>query len=105
MVNHAPVTTNDPDLTRSMVKALELAAPGKVKELPASLSPSEDFSYYAQKVPGLFVFLGATPADQDMSKAPNNHSPYFTADDATLATGVKAHVQFVLNYPQRNTAR
>ena len=105
VVNHAPVTTNDPNLTRSMVKALELAAPGKVEELPASLSPSEDFSFYAQKVPGLFVFLGATPADQDMSKAPNNHSPYFTADDATLATGVKAHVQFVLNYPQRNTAR
>ena len=102
VVNHAPVTTNDPDLTRSMVKALALAAPGKVEELPASLSPSEDFSYYAQKVPGLFVFLGATPADQDMSKVPNNHSPYFTADDATLATGVKAHVQFVLNYPQRD---
>lgn len=105
VVNHAPVTTNDPDLTRSMIKALELAAPGKVEELPASLSPSEDFSYYAQKVPGLFVFLGATPADQDMSKAPNNHSPYFTADDATLATGVKAHVQFVLNYPQRTAIR
>ena len=105
VVNHAPVTTNDPDLTRSMVKALELAAPGKVEELPAALSPSEDFSYYAQKVPGLFVFLGATPADQDMSKAPNNHSPYFTADDATLATGVKAHVQFVLNYPQRDATR
>ena len=105
VVNHAPVTTNDPDLTRSMVKALELAAPGKVEELPASLSPSEDFSYYAQKVPGLFVFLGATPADQDMSKAPNNHSPYFTADDATLATGVKAHMQFVLNYPQRDATR
>ncbi|TWR95300.1 amidohydrolase [Pseudomonas saxonica] len=105
VVNHAPVTTNDPDLTRSMVKALELAAPGKVEEFPASLSPSEDFSYYAQKVPGLFVFLGATPADQDMSKAPNNHSPYFTADDATLATGVKAHVQFVLNYPQRDATR
>jgi metal-dependent amidase/aminoacylase/carboxypeptidase family protein len=52
-------------------------------------------------VPGLFVFLGATPADQDMQKAPNNHSPYFTVDDATLATGVKAHVQFVLNYPGR----
>ncbi|MFU0840091.1 MAG: hypothetical protein ACFWUJ_16610 [Pseudomonas fragi] len=36
-----------------------------------------------------------------MSKAANNHSPYFTADDATLATGVKAHVQFVMNYPGR----
>lgn len=56
---------------------------------------------YAEKVSGLFVFLGATPTDQDMQKAPNNHSPYFTVDDATLATGVKAHVQFVLNYPGR----
>ena len=101
LVNHAPVTSNDPQLTAAMVPALELAAPGKVQLLPASLSPSEDFSYYAEKVPGLFVFLGATPEGQDMSKAANNHSPYFTADDATLATGVKAHVQFVMNYPGR----
>jgi amidohydrolase len=99
LINNAPVTTNDPALTEAMVPALELAAPGKVERLDSSLSPSEDFSYYAQKVPGLFVFLGATPENQDMRKAPNNHSPYFTADDATLATGVKAHVQFVLNYP------
>ncbi|WP_003445909.1 amidohydrolase [Pseudomonas sp. Lz4W] len=102
LLNHTPVTVNNPGLTEAMVPALELAAPGKVERLPASLSPSEDFSYYAQKVPGLFVFLGATPADQDMASAPNNHSPYFTADDATLATGVKAHVQFVLNYPPRH---
>lgn len=101
LVNHAPVTTNHPQLTEAMVPALELAAPGKVERLDASLSPSEDFSFYAQKVPGLFVFLGATPEGQDMQKAPNNHSPYFTADDATLATGVKAHVQFVMNYPGR----
>ena len=105
VTNHIPVTVNSPGLTEAMVPALELAAPGKVERLPASLSPSEDFSYYAQKVPGLFVFLGATPADQDMASAPNNHSPYFTADDATLATGVKAHVQFVLNYPGRANSK
>lgn len=99
VANVAPVTSNDPKLTQAMIPALELAAPGKVEQLPASLSPSEDFSYYAQKVPGLFVFLGATPEGQDMSKVPNNHSPYFTVDDATLITGVKAHVQFVMNYP------
>ncbi len=99
VMHYAPVTTNNPALTEAMVPALELAAPGKVERLPASLSPSEDFSLYAQKVPGLFVFLGATPADQDMNKAANNHSPLFAVDDATLATGVKAHVQFVLNYP------
>lgn len=104
LVNVAPVTTNDPALTEAMIPALELAAPGKVTRLDASLSPSEDFAYYARKVPGLFVFLGATPDNQDMTKVPNNHSPYFTVDDATLATGVKAHVQFVLNYPGRGKA-
>ena len=51
-------------------------------------------------MPGLFVFLGATPENQDMTTAPNNHSPNFTVDEATFATGVKAHVQFVLNYPE-----
>lgn len=105
LVNGVPVTVNDSQLTEAMVPALELAAPGKVQRLPASLSPSEDFSYYANKVPGLFVFLGATPENQDMAKVPNNHSPYFTADDATLATGVKAHVQFVLNYPGRTAQK
>lgn len=97
LVGNAPVTVNDPALTEATLPALERAAPGKVHRLEASLSPSEDFSFYAQKVPGLFVFLGATPEGQDMGKVANNHSPYFTADDATLATGVRAHVEFVLN--------
>lgn len=103
VVNVAPVTVNDPKLTEAMVPALELAAPGKVARLDTSLSPSEDFSFYARNIPGLFVFLGATPEGQDMAKTPNNHSPYFTVDEATLATGVKAHVQFVLNYPDRSS--
>jgi metal-dependent amidase/aminoacylase/carboxypeptidase family protein len=74
--------------------------------MPSSdLLPSLLFKLNAEKVPGLFVFLGATPADQNMQKVPNNHSPYFTADDAPLATGLKAHVQFVLNYPGRGAEK
>ena len=37
LINHAPVTSNDPQLTAAMVPALELAAPGKVQLLPACL--------------------------------------------------------------------
>lgn len=40
-----------------------------------------------------------------MQKAAPNHSPYFSVDDATLATGVKAHVQFVLNYAGRAASK
>ncbi|SEJ58725.1 amidohydrolase [Pseudomonas linyingensis] len=100
LANYAPVTMNDPVLTAAMLPALEKAADGKVGQLSSPSAGSEDFSYYAQKVPGLFVFLGATPAGVEMSKAANNHSPFFAVDDATLKTGVRAHVEFVLRYPQ-----
>jgi len=52
-------------------------------------------------MPSLFVFIGATPANQDMSKAAPNHSPNFIVDDATLKTGVELHVRFILDYPDR----
>lgn len=98
MAPYGPVTVNDPDLTQSMLPALSLAAPGKVHLLPNCLAPSEDFSYFAERVPGLYVFVGATPPDHDMATVPFNHSPHFTVDDATLVTGIKAHVRFILNY-------
>ena len=62
-------------------------------------SPSEDFAYYGTLMPSLFVFLGATPDNQDMAKAAPNHSSEFIVDDATLKTGVETHVRFVMNYP------
>ena len=51
-------------------------------------------------MPSLFVFVGATPADQDMSKAAPNHNPLFIVDDATLKTGVESHVRFIMDYPK-----
>jgi amidohydrolase len=83
-----------------MVRALERAAPGKTKETFRSQAASEDFSYYAQAVPGLFVFLGGTPPDRDPLTAPSNHNPSFFVDEATLVTGVRAHVEFVLGYAE-----
>ncbi|MCM2459444.1 amidohydrolase [Pseudomonas sp. CG7] len=96
---YGPVTVNDPYLTNSMLPALDAAAPGKVHLMPNCLAPSEDFSYFSERIPGLYVLVGATPEDKDMASEPFNHSPHFTVDDATLATGIKAHIQFVLNYP------
>ena len=93
-----PVTMNDPALTRAMVPALQKAALGKAEESFINQAASEDFSYYAEKVPGLFVFLGATPADKDPAKAASNHNPGFFVDEATLITGVRSHVEFVLGY-------
>lgn len=98
VVTIAPLTINDPALTRAMVPALQRAALGNAVEIPAIQTASEDFSYYANAVPGLFVFLGATPPGQNPATAPVNHHPAFFVDEATLITGVRSHVEFVLEY-------
>lgn len=92
------VTRNDSTLTLSMVPTLERAA-GDAKALPAALwTASEDFSWYQDRIPGLFFNLGVTPKDRDWRTAPSNHSPYFFADEAALPTGVRAMASVAVDY-------
>jgi amidohydrolase len=93
-----PVTVNNPELTAKMLPSLEKSAgKDKVKILP-KITGAEDFSFYALKIPGLFVFLGGTPPEQDASKAPSNHSPYFFADESSFKVGTKTLTQLALDY-------
>jgi amidohydrolase len=92
-----PVTRNDPALTARMRPVLERAADGKVLEIPA-VTGAEDFSEFAQVVPGLYFFVGATPPGQDPSKAPSNHSPLFFLDEAALPLGTRALLGVSLEY-------
>lgn len=93
-----PVTVNNPELTQAMVPALQKASFGKAAVSTQNQSASEDFSYFSQKVPGLYVFLGVTPLDKDPAKAASNHNPGFFVDDGALVTGVRSHIEFVLGY-------
>ena len=98
---YAPVTTNDKTLTELMRPTLaSVHDEDKLHVLDNNASASEDFAYYGQLMPSLFVFVGATPADQDPAKAAPNHNPNFIVDDATLKTGVESHVRFILDYPK-----
>ena len=98
---YAPVTSNNPTLTRLMQPTLkQVAGEDKLHVMNNNASASEDFSYYGQLMPSLFVFLGATPPSQKIAQAAPNHNPYFTVDDATLKTGVELHVRFIQDYPK-----
>lgn len=85
-----PVTVNNPELTSRMLPTIERVAPGRVSEM-AKITGAEDFSYYAQQVPGLFLILGVTPPD-NVTTAASNHSPLFFVDESALSTGVGAFV-------------
>ncbi|WP_442792505.1 amidohydrolase [Pseudoalteromonas sp. T1lg22] len=93
-----PVTVNNPELTAKMMPTLEQAA-GKDNVIITDLiTGAEDFSYYALETPGMFFFLGITPAEQNAKTAPSNHSPHFYIDEQGLPLGVKALTNLVFDY-------
>ncbi|ATC32377.1 amidohydrolase [Caulobacter vibrioides] len=93
-----PVTYNDPALSKWVKGTLEKASPGKVDDNAALVTGAEDFSMYAEKVPGVFIQLGGRKADVPRETVPVNHSPYFDVDEAVFETGVKAHAFMALDY-------
>ncbi|MEO8680046.1 MAG: amidohydrolase [Vicinamibacterales bacterium] len=93
-----PVTINDPALTERMLPTLKRAAGADNVKVAALTGTAEDFSYFQQKVPGLFVFLGVTPRDQDYTKAAQNHSPLFFADESALPIGVRVMSNLAIDY-------
>ncbi|HEX9161081.1 MAG TPA: amidohydrolase [Thermoanaerobaculia bacterium] len=93
-----PVTYNDPALTEQMLPTLQrVAGAHHVVIAPPTLG-AEDFSFYQEKVPGLFFFLGTRPADQSAEEAASNHSPRFYVDESGLLLGVKALTNVAIDY-------
>jgi amidohydrolase len=97
-------TINDPELTARMVPSLEKVPGATPKVIPKSTG-SEDFSFYAQEVPGLFVFIGATPPGEDMAAAAPNHSPQFFVDEDSLLIGVRSLLNLTFDYMQNPMAK
>lgn len=93
-----PVTYNDPDLTEFMVPVLqEVAGPDRVIRARPVMG-AEDFSFYAMKVPGLFLSLGGRPSDVAPEDAPPHHTPDFFVTDSGLQLGVRAFIAMTLHY-------
>lgn len=93
-----PVVVNDPALTTRARASLQRAAGAdKVIEVDP-ITGAEDFAFYAQQVPAVFFFVGATPPDRDMKSVASNHSPDFFVDEAALALGTRAMLQVSLDY-------
>jgi amidohydrolase len=100
---HYPVTYNNPDLTAKMLPSLQQTAGTANVVLGPALTGSEDFSFFAEKVPGLFIFLGAMPKGADPKTVAVNHSPDFFIDESAFTLGVKAMCNLTLDYMAANS--
>ncbi len=100
--SHYPVTFNNVELTQKMVPSLKKAAGDENVLVIAPHTGAEDFSFFQEKVPGLFFFVGARPPDISAAEAPSHHTPDFMIDERGMLTGIKAMLQLTLDYGAMN---
>jgi amidohydrolase len=93
-----PVTWNDPALTERMTPSLRRVAAGTFNPNAQPTTTSEDFAYYARKVPALYFFLGVAPKGSDPATWAANHSPRFSPDEAALIIGVRALASLAVDF-------
>ncbi|WP_141994002.1 amidohydrolase [Bacillus sp. B4EP4a] len=93
-----PPLYNDPELTGFVKNSLESMDDKDIKkvvEFPV-FSGSEDFSYYAEKIPGCFFYIGCKP--KGVEKAYFNHHPKFDIDEDALLIASKSVAQVVCSF-------
>jgi amidohydrolase len=93
-----PITYNDPALTERIVPSLRRSAGNANVKLVNAVLGAEDFSFFQQKVPGVFFWLGTRPVGQTPEQAASNHSPLFYVDESGLGLGVKALAGVAVDY-------
>jgi amidohydrolase len=98
-----PVTYNDPDLTAMMLPTFHAVAGKENVNLRQAITGAEDFSFYAEKIPALFFFLGGMPDGKNPEEAAPHHTPDFYIDESGLKLGVKALSNLVIDYASYRT--
>ncbi len=96
--HYYPVTFNDEKLTAQMLPSLQKAAGKENVTLSYPKTGAEDFSFFQQKVPGLYFFVGGMPKGQDVKTSGPHHTPSFIVDDSAFTTGIKATCNLVVDY-------
>lgn len=99
------VTRNDSALTAQMMPTITKAAGAAGVSTPPLWTAAEDFSFFQERVPGVYINLGVTPPDKDWTTVPVNHSPYFFADEAALPVGVRLMSTLAIDYLKLNPAK
>ncbi len=94
----SPVTYNDPKLTTMMAPSLQRTVGISNAIVVAPTTLAEDFSFFQEKVPGLFFFVGAYPSDMKLTNPPVHHTADFMMDEKSFVTGVKAMLNLTVDY-------
>jgi amidohydrolase len=96
--NKTLVTYNNPDLTKKMVASFIKAAGADNVIESEAVTGAEDFSFFAEKVPSIFFFIGGMTKGAETKLAFPHHTPDFRIDESGMKTGIKAFCNMVFDY-------
>jgi amidohydrolase len=95
----APATINHVELTRESVPALErVVGKANITRVPPAMG-SEDFSFFANEVPGFYFRLGQVKPGTTTG---DHHTPTYLADDGAIPVGIKAMSYLIVDYLSRH---
>ena len=97
-----PITYNDPYLYEEILPTLERVNGEKNVHLMKAITGAEDFSYFQEKVPGTYFFIGGSKPDVDLSTVAPHHTPDFYVDDSAISTGIRSMVSLTIDYILEN---
>ncbi|WOG94294.1 hypothetical protein DCAR_0313587 [Daucus carota subsp. sativus] len=98
--NFYPVTVNNEDLHehfQTVVK--DVLGAENLKEMQP-LMGAEDFSFFAEAIPGYFYFVGMH--NETQGKPESGHSPYYTVNEGALPYGAALHASLATRYLLEN---
>jgi len=96
--SHYPVTFNNIALTAKMLPSLQKSTGAENVVLVPAETGAEDFSFFANEVPGFYFYVGALPKGKDTETSAPHHTPEFYLDESGFITGVNAMVNLVVDY-------
>lgn len=90
-----PATINDRELTAEMIGTVrEIVGVENTQELDPTMG-GEDFSYFANEVPGFYFRLGQVLPG---GSSGGHHTPDFQADNSAVPVGIRAMSNLLLDY-------
>ena len=88
-----PPTVNNKKCTKNVINAVSKVI-GENSYAPYLSMGGEDFSYYLEKIPGCFFFVGSSPLDSKPLSIPH-HCSHFDIDEKSLLIGSSTFVKII----------
>ncbi len=92
---------NDDDELTDIARdaAVKLYGEESLKPLPQMMG-SEDFAYFADKVPAVFAYLGTR--NEELGMTVGNHNDHYTVHEPVLQRGAGLYAQFAYDYLEKS---